>query len=381
MKDESARPRGDIPMKDESVKVSRVTAIKREDASPSPSTSTTTSSKGAARRLPGSGYVAKKSPQPSPAIEAAPRKAVGSVDTRPQKPLPRNPLSTKPAPALAPPPASQEKMPAAAMSMKMTKKTLPPEDSDRERERNRDTDRPPKDRVVTGVKRKSAARDVDDTRDEEQLKVNSIKKRRMEDGPSPATSSSLLKSRDLSLPKKPVKAISPPPKNIKKESSPLPPSRPTLLTQPPPSNLPSKADQRPKPNGLAKARRKSPIYTSSDEGEIPEPPRKPTQEPSVNADRSKGKDGRVRPRSSYPLPADRNGLRSRYQSKYGHYLDTYSQIVAQKRKIEAILNGESEAEGEIMDPEELKRLSAEHKNQKEELEFIQEKWLNGSVSE
>jgi RNA polymerase II elongation factor ELL len=101
----------------------------------------------------------------------------------------------------------------------------------------------------------------------------------------------------------------------------------------------------------------------------------------VNTGRSKGKEERTRPRSSYPLPTDRNGLRSRYQSKYGHYLDTYSKIVAQKRKIEAILNGESEAEGEIMDPEELKRLSAEHKNQKEELEFIQDKWTNGAQSE
>ncbi|OAX41123.1 hypothetical protein K503DRAFT_736194 [Rhizopogon vinicolor AM-OR11-026] len=381
MKDESARPKGDISMKDESVKVPRVTAIKREDASPSPSTSTTTSSKGASRRLPGSGYVAKKSPQPSPAVEAAPRKAVGSVDVRPQKPLPRNTLSTKPAPAHPLPHASQEKTPATAMSMKMMKKMLPPEDSDRERERSRGTDRPPKDRVVTGVKRKSAPKDVDDTQDEEKPKVNSFKKRKMEDGPSPAASSSLLKPRDLSLPKKPVEVISPPPKNIKKESSPLPPPRPALPIHSPPSNSPSKTEQRPKPNGVAKVRRKSPIYTSSDEGEIPEPPRKFTQDSSVNADRSKGKDGRTRPRSSYPLAPDRHGLRLRYQSKYGHYLDTYSKIVTQKRKIEAILNGESEAEGEIMDPEELKRLSTEHKNQKEELEFIQDKWMNGSVSE
>ncbi|OAX30686.1 hypothetical protein K503DRAFT_819224 [Rhizopogon vinicolor AM-OR11-026] len=165
MKDESARPKGDISMKDESVKVPRVTAIKREDASLSPSTSTATSSKGAPRRLPGAGYVAK-SPQLSPAVEAAPCKAVGSVDARPQKPLPRNTLSTKPAPALLPPHASQEK-------------TLPTEDSDRERERSRSTDKPPKDRVVTGVKRKSAPRDVGDTQDEEKSKVNSFKKRKM----------------------------------------------------------------------------------------------------------------------------------------------------------------------------------------------------------
>lgn len=376
MKDESARPRGDIPMKDESVKIPRVTAIKREEASPSPSTSTTASSKGASRRLPGSGYVSKKSPQSSPIVESAPRKTVGSVDARPQRPLPRNSLSNKPAPPLSSLHASQEKSPATAMSMKKTKNTFPFEDSDRERERNRDTERPPKDRVITGVKRKSAARDVED---EEKPRANSFKKRKMEDGPS--ASSSSLNARDLTLPKKPVEAVSPPPKNIKKEPSPFPTSRPSIPTQPPPSNLHSKTDQRPKPNGVAKARRKSPIYTSSDEGEIPELPRKPTQDISMNADRSKGKDSSPRIRSSHPLPADRNGLRSRYQSKYGHYLDTYSQIVAQKRKIEAILNGESEAEGEVMDPEELKRLSVEHKNQKAELEFIQEKWLNGSVSE
>jgi RNA polymerase II elongation factor ELL len=267
--------------------------------------------------------------------------------------------------------------------MKMTKKMLPPEDSDRERERQRDKDRPPKDRVIAGVKRKVATHDVGDVQDGVGLKVNSFKKRRTEEGPSPAASSSSLKGRDLSLPKKPVEAASPvlpPPKKIKKEPSPLPlpPPRTALPTQPLPQNSASKTDQRPKLNGAPKARRKSPIYTSSDEGEISEPPRK---DPPTNTDRSKGKEGRARPRASYPLPPDRNGLRSRYQSKYGHYLGTYSQIVAQKRKIEAILNGESEAEGEIMDPEELKRLSTEHKNQKEELEFIQEKWMNGSVSE
>jgi len=272
------------------------------------------------------------------------------------------------------------------MSMKKTKKTFLPEDSDRERERNRDKDRPPKDRVVTGVKRKNVTQEVEDTQDEEKPKVHSFKKRKTEDGPSPAASSASLKARDLSLPKKPVEVVSPlqpppPPKKIKKEPSPLPPSHSSLPTQPPPSNLPSKTDQRPKPNGVAKIRRKSPIYTSSDEGEIPEPARKPAQDHSMNSDRSKGKDGRAHPRSSYPLPPDRNGLRSRYQSKYGHYLNTYSQVVAQKRKIEAMLKGDSEAEGEIMDPEELKRLSVEHKNQKEELEFIHEKWLNGSVSE
>lgn len=385
MKDESARQRGDIQMKDESVKLPRVAAIKREEASPSPSSSTSTSSKAASRRLPGSGYVAKKSPQPSPAVETASREAAGSADVRPQRPLPR--LPSKPVPAPPPPLPSQEKTPITSMPMKMTKKMLPSEESDRERERHhRDKDRAPKDRVTTGLKRKSATHDVGDAQDEEGFKANSFKKRKAEEGPSPAAPSSSLKGRDLSLPKKPVEArspVPPPPKKIKKEHSPLPvpPPRTALPTQPPPLNSPSKTDQRPKLNGPSKARRKSPIYTSSDEGEIPEPPRKPTQDPPTNTDRSKGKEGRVHPRSSYPLPPERNGLRSRYQSKYGHYLGTYSQIVAQKRKIEAILNGESEAEGEIMDPEELKRLSAEHKNQKEELESIQEKWMNGSVSE
>jgi len=384
MKDESARPRGDVQMKDESVKLPRVAAIKREEASPSPSSSTSTSSKAASRRLPGSGYVAKKSPQPSPNVEMASREAAGPADVRPQRPLPR--LPSKPVPASLPPLPSQDKTPTTSMPMKMTKKMLPPEDSDRERERHRDKDRPPKDRVTTGVKRKNATHDVGDAQDEEGLKANSFKKRKTEEGPSPPAPSSSLKGRDLSLPKKPVEAASPlppPPKKIKKEPSPLPlpPPRTALPTQPPPLNLPSKTDQRPKLNGASKARRKSPIYTSSDEGEIPEPPRKSAQDPSTNTDRSKGKEGRVRPRSSYPLPPDRNGLRSRYQSKYGHYLGTYSQIVAQKRKIEAILNGDSEAEGDIMDTEELKRLSAEHKNQKEELESIQEKWMNGSVSE
>lgn len=386
MKDESARPRGGLQMKDESVKLPRVAAIKREEASPSPSSSTSTSSKAASRRLPGSGYVAKKSPQPSPAVETASREAAGSANPRPQRPLPR--LPPKPTPVPQPPLPSQEKTPATSIPMKMTKKMLPPEDSDRERERHRDKDRPPKDRVVAGVKRKNATHDVGDAQDGVELKANTFKKRRTEEGPSPVASSSSLKGRDLSLPKKPVEAASPvppPPKKIKKEPSPLPlplpQPRTALPTQPLPPNPASKTDQRPKLNGASKSRRRSPIYTSSDEGEISEPPRKSVQDPPTNTDRSKGKEGRARPRASYPLPPDRNGLRSRYQSKYGHYLGTYSQIVAQKRKIEAILNGESEAEGEIMDPEELKRLSTEHKSQKEELEFIQEKWMNGSVSE
>ncbi|KIJ04733.1 hypothetical protein PAXINDRAFT_94371, partial [Paxillus involutus ATCC 200175] len=166
---------------------------------------------------------------------------------------------------------------------------------------------------------------------------------------------------------------------IKKESTPMPPPRAPSTTQERPSNSP-----RPKTNGTTKARRRSPIYTSSeDEGEIPQPRKHDPSPPPVsersNSGQSSGKESRHRSRTSYPLPTDHGALRALYHSQYGDYLGTFSKVVAQKRKIEAILNGDSDAEVDVMDPDDLTKLSLEHKTLQAELENIRQMYTKGTT--
>ncbi|KAG9316842.1 hypothetical protein JVU11DRAFT_2912 [Chiua virens] len=84
-------------------------------------------------------------------------------------------------------------------------------------------------------------------------------------------------------------------------------------------------------------------------------------------------------RTSYPPATDHAALRTLYQSHYSDYLGTYSKVVAQKRKIEALLNGDSEAEVDVMDPDDLLKLSREHKSLKSELETIHGLYTKGTV--
>lgn len=416
-KPNASRMKGEISMKDESAKVStsRVAAVKKDkperlSSSSSDSAGTTSA---LTRRLPGSGYQAKKALQVSDAL--ADGATLKSVDPRPARhSLPAS-LPSKPTSPLPPSPTAPTRKTAAAPPPKPTKRA---EESDRERdqEMQKEREREQRDREkrrelkrrerekekeklaleraapATGSKRKTANLDPANAEDEDSSsKADPIPKRRkIEEGVPLTVTSSLSKPRDLQLPKKPVQEANPSLRQkIKKESSLSPPLRGSVSGQDRLSSSPSqplKVD-RPKVNGTSsKTRRKSPIYTSSeDEGEIrrTEPQtrqRKPSPIPPVIDFEPNGKDFRHRPRASYPLPSDHAALRAIYRSSYANYLGAFSKIVMQKQKIEAILKGESESDVDLMDPDELTKLSLEHKTLKGELEAIQEMYMKGKGS-
>jgi len=117
---------------------------------------------------------------------------------------------------------------------------------------------------------------------------------------------------------------------------------------------------------LAKARRRSPIYTSSEEEGEPQP---------------------ISDVTSRPLPTDRASLRARYNSTYLEYLATFQRLLVQRAKLDSLLKStdlttsgtitESDGDSELLDCEELARLTKDHKHLEEELESIQKTFTEG----
>ena len=456
-KQDASRTKGEIQIKDESSKIAnaRVNAIKRAEADrPSTPDGATAAKAAASRRLPGSGYQAKKSPQSSTAV---PERSGTPVDARaaPKPSLPAS-LPHKPPPAVPPAGGSHARKTIPTMPPKpMKQEDESDRDRDREYERQREREREKrakekrekekqreewereqeraevekrekarqkerealerekrqrekerereeaeqerrqreKERIakqkaassaVPAFKRKTAAQDVEDTLDDTSSK---LKRRKLDDGSSVASSS---KARDvgLSVPKKQAHEPSPVPRlKIKKDTS---PSQASPLNQErrAAGGSPYRSERSSKTSGSAKPRRRSPIYTSSeDEGEIPQP-RKRNPSPPPVSDRSNSSDQlpteraprhHRTTRTTYPAPTEHAALRSLYQSQYADYLGAFSKVVAQKRKIEAILNGDSEAELDVLDPDDLFKLSQEHKSLKTELENIHDIYTKGTM--
>ncbi|KAF9452347.1 hypothetical protein P691DRAFT_233707 [Macrolepiota fuliginosa MF-IS2] len=254
-------------------------------------------------------------------------------------------------------------------------------------------------------------------RDSEEYGGRTAMKKRKMDSPL----SKNVKPRDLSLPKKPdvdlpsrpkiakeSSPLPPPPRikkepsltplpRIKKEMSPLPPL-PKIKKEPTPiakiSAPPAKASSSvsssqlssSKPKQPIKRRRGSDIYTSSeDEGEIRPPiKREPAPSPLPLATNN-GRD-EISPQSrshtsKVPPVHDHAALRSHYESSYLPYLGNFQMLVGQKAKICNLLKKmdkgssgsvtESDGDGDLLDPDELKKLTSEYYNQHEDLENIQ----------
>ncbi|KAK2467762.1 hypothetical protein APHAL10511_000057 [Amanita phalloides] len=112
--------------------------------------------------------------------------------------------------------------------------------------------------------------------------------------------------------------------------------------------------------GTSYRRRRSPIYTSSEDEH--EPPH-------------------LREDFAHTLPSDHASLRRRYNNSYGEYLAAFHKLVTLRDKIDGILrNNDDKNEGsasdfdadmELMDPDEFGRLCLHHKKLREELESIQ----------
>lgn len=130
-------------------------------------------------------------------------------------------------------------------------------------------------------------------------------------------------------------------------------------------------------NKLTKPRRKSPIYTST-EDEKEEVFTQPSVIPVTTKATTTSKAQNYSP---HPLPSDDN-LRARYNATYLEHLMVMQKLLVQKGRLESLLkNGDvdssgtisdSEGDVELLPPEELEALSANHKRLLNELQAIQE---------
>lgn len=436
-----ANPKAEIMMKDESIKVSprasQVTSKTKErdglDVRPTPTTSVVRAIP-PVRKPPGSGFRMGKSASQdtrSDTVESpgrSPSHRPKPVDVRVKdREAPAASLPAKPAPSIPPPTAGQERKVALAISSQRTSKVKDRDasggDSDKERRRDRESTRGmDRERVrsreghgavarereqqesgeTSSLKRKKLVRDIDES--DEPSRSIPQKRRRTDEGGAPVTyHPKESRSGDLSLPKKPDLAQPPRVKPSRREPSPLPlvpkhkkGQEPSSRQPPPPVKLSSSSSSssqapnnsnanssRPSKVGNAPAkpaRRRSPIYTSSeDEGET----RRPSRREAPSATLTTPPTAHLHPQSHLrrPLPTDHAALRARYNTSYMEYLTTLQKLMAQKSKLDTLLKNSSGSVGsitdedediELMDQEELARLSLDHKKLHEELETIQQ---------
>ena len=150
------------------------------------------------------------------------------------------------------------------------------------------------------------------------------------------------------------------------------------------SNARVAGSQASKTTSTKKNPRRSPVFTSSDEGEEEEDVPLKTRAPTRPAVASSEPTSSRRPRTvaARPLPTDHDALRARYNASYLEYLTSFHRLVTQKGKIDQLLKStdlesigsitDSEGDMELLGPEELSQLAMKHKRLEDELEAIQE---------
>jgi len=136
-----------------------------------------------------------------------------------------------------------------------------------------------------------------------------------------------------------------------------------------------------------KVRRKSPVYTSTEDEKEDTPlsrdiPSKSSTTPPLNAVTATKLQPTRNINSSQPLPSDNASLRARYNTKYLEYLNVMQQLLVQKGRLDNLLKSsdmessgsitDSEADVELLPPEDLETLAASHKRLRNELQAIQQ---------
>ncbi len=164
------------------------------------------------------------------------------------------------------------------------------------------------------------------------------------------------KARDQSILEKISKPVSSTRHGSKDEAA---PTKPNIVSALPLDNASTSRNTGSKTVTSSK-RRRSPIYTSSEDDAEP-------------TDSNKD--------SLHTLPVDHASLRRRYNTSYGEYLTAFHKLVILRDKIDGILRNkdgnnassvsDSDADLELMDPDEFGRLCSRHKRLREELESIQ----------
>ncbi|EDR11433.1 uncharacterized protein LACBIDRAFT_293041 [Laccaria bicolor S238N-H82] len=411
-KEKKAKPKLDseIMMKDESLKASKSQSNVKAGGSTHPSSGkslmTNEALIAASRKLPGSGFKSSTGPSlPASPKPSNPRPAVGGTATK-------TAVEAKPVVGVS------------AQKVKAIRDEAIASDTDRERRRERGLERSRVHRkdVEEGehsedsipLKRKKISRDH-----QEHAGGAPQKRRKTESGALPAVSN--VDGKDGHS--RPSNLEKPRQKVTQKESSPLPPSIlkmrkypsplapkaairspekvPTASSSSKPQAPAYTASSKPsKSNTGAKPRRRSPIYTSSeDEATESRPSRSaapPKPLPTSSSSNSHchsssahqaSSTAHSRPRAvaPRPLPTDRASLRARYNASYLEYLGTFQKLYAQKGKIDSLLKNnelstgsitDSDGDVELMDQEELASVAAEHKKLHDELETIQHIFTN-----
>ena len=417
----------------------------------------TSATRPSARRLPGSGFKAKQSATPPISDSRSnspnpPPVRKGPVDVR-KRDLPAPSPPAKPQPPIPPPQPSRASTSVAAAAAAIRKKNagdVPStttqrgnEDKKDVKRRDRNSEIPDeKSRISKGrespipaapplpsFKRKKPPQDGNDSEFSERdvpLSTSSPKKRKLNDPPPSA--SERAQARDLSLPKKPVMSPvppRPPPREIKKESSPsvaaFSPPRSSAIRSPLPPRPPtvdrrastpimsngkgatpaSKVEPRGSPSipsraSSSKLRRKSPIYTSSEDESGETPPTRSrvaaptnssasddTQPPPAKRHKTATYVPAFTPRRT--LPDDRPGLRMYYSDCAAVHLRLHERQERVRTRIKRLLSrrdgghgtdGEDGDDGdtdELM-PEVLEGFMEEYERVREEMRKVRDKW-------
>ena len=165
------------------------------------------------------------------------------------------------------------------------------------------------------------------------------------------------------LPPKPVRTREPSPRKSQQVSTPLVHQNRDAHLDKPTTTV--RATSKPH-NG--KFKRGSSIYTSSDdETPLKEQAPQPKTSANIPPQHKKKRDPLPRP----PLPSDPAGIRAAYRERYVPYITTYGKVVAQRAKLEEALSGSVTSDTDLMDEDEVTKLSNELKTYQRELETIE----------
>ncbi|KAI0339830.1 hypothetical protein BDW22DRAFT_546547 [Trametopsis cervina] len=335
-----------VPAKDESTRVIKSEGSKFRGDDDSMSAS---GSKASARRLPGSGFKIKAGSDTPPASDLpsgsadAGRKAAlpEGRSARPEKQAVTTVTKSSHQASSLPPPPPRERRPSIASNASTTRVPQSSRDSN---EFARPAD-PAKGRAREspvpsfGQKRKKPLRDEQDAEFSERESTGGSKRRKTEED----AAAEKRRERNLALPKKPpAREPSPPPpprprqhkideRSPMPSHSPLPPPSPRVpAKQPHHERAPSFSSNRsrddiPQRSGSAKSRRKSPVFTSSDEEKEP---RRRTEIAQRTADK--------------PVVEDSAMLGTQYKRKWRKYYMLHQEHDALVNEIRELLQGGSD---------------------------------------
>ena len=155
-----------------------------------------------------------------------------------------------------------------------------------------------------------------------------------------------------------------------------------VSSYPPPSN-----DEGPRiRHGSTKNRRRSPIYTSSEE-ELPVSDRVSSHSSSLTTPSTLAPSNHGSRTASRSVTTNHTALRERYSTAYVEYLTSLQKLVMQRRIVDQMLRTsdsgsvtDSDSEVGLLHPEELARLAADHRKRHEELASIQQMFSTSTSS-